>query len=85
MYNKHYKPTKFQLIGNYLKYNRVIRGITQKEMANCIGIPYQDYQKYEYGIVIPKVNRFCEICNALGITPNEQFYKLTKEKEFDEY
>ena len=77
---KHYKPGKFSLLGNFFKYNRIIRGITQKEIATALGIPYQDYQKYEYGIIIPKVDRYIQICNLLNLKIDNSFYHLTKDK-----
>lgn len=79
--SKHYKPLKLKQLGQALKYQRLIQGITQKEIASMLHIPYQDYQKYEYGLVIPKIDRYVQICSVLDIPLDNSFYLLTRREE----
>lgn len=50
-----------------IKEQRVYLGLTQKQVAARIGIPYQDYQKYEYGLIEPKRDQYERICDALKL------------------
>lgn len=54
-------------------------GYTQKNVADRLQIPYQDYQKYEYGLVMPKIDRYKELCIILNIPISNQIYMLKKE------
>ena len=71
-------------IPKILKRQRIFEGMTQKEVAEIIGIPYQDYQKYEYGILIPKKERYKELCEAIGIPLTNEIYHLTKLQSHEE-
>ena len=44
--------------------------LTQKEIANILNITYQQYQKYEYNLIIPNLKRFFEITKILNIPKN---------------
>lgn len=61
-----------------LKRYREMNGITQKEMGEHLGIPYQDYQKYEYGHFFPKRNRFIAINNKIKMTNASAFYNVPR-------
>lgn len=55
-----------QSLGGLLKAARLWRGMTQKQVADKLNIPYQDYQKYEYNLLIPcqlKINKLVKILN----------------------
>lgn len=69
---------RFKRIPTILKIQRRYMGMTQKEVAEIVKIPYQDYQKYEYGIHIPRKERYRELCIALGIPITNQIYRLKK-------
>lgn len=42
-------------------------GLTQKQVAAELGIPYQDYQRYEYGLFIPSKERVCKLAAIFGL------------------
>ena len=55
-----------------LKY-RKSNGISQKFLANKLGISAQGLSKIEKGIVSPKANTIEKVIKILGITPNQLF------------
>ena len=57
-----------------LKRTREMNGLTQREMGEHLGIPYQDYQKYEYGLFFPKKQRFIEINKKLNMLNAKMYY-----------
>lgn len=59
-----------------LKTAREKNGLTQKDMGEHLGIPYQDYQKYEYGLIFPKMKRFKEINEKLNLINARSFYNI---------
>ena len=59
-----------------LKHAREMKGLTQKDMSEHLGIPYQDYQKYEYGLIFPKMKRFKEINEKLNLFNAKSFYNI---------
>lgn len=55
---------------------RVIReksGLTQKQVAQAVGILEQSYQRYEYGSVLPAVNIAIKIAKTLNTTVEALF------------
>lgn len=68
----------FDKIPSILKTRRRYIGMTQKEVAEFLDIPYQDYQKYEYGLHVPKRERYRELCHILEIPINNAVYRLEK-------
>ena len=70
----------FAHIPKILKHQRAYEGLTQKDVAEQLGIPYQDYQKYEYGESIPGKERFRDLCTILKLPITNDFYHLTDEK-----
>ena len=56
-----------------LKQRREELNLTQREVANTVGIPYQVYQRYENKTVIPNAKVACKIAKALKTTV-EEFY-----------
>lgn len=59
-----------------LRDTRRRRGWTQKEIAEEIGIPYQDYQKYEYGCQYPKKERYYQLCKALCLPVDNSIFEF---------
>lgn len=51
-----------------IKELRLKRNMTQKELANAIGVDVSMISKYESGQVIPPTKRLIDILSALGIT-----------------
>ncbi len=58
-------------IGENIKKNRVIRGITQHELAEKVGLTEKQISKIETGIHYPKFENFVKILGALNITMKE--------------
>lgn len=56
--------------GRALRLCRLRCGMTQKEIGDKLGIPYQDYQRYEYDIFIPDNERIKKIMKAFGVDPS---------------
>lgn len=54
-----------------LKELRKKKGKSQKELADMIGIAYQNISDYERGIQIPNLERSVQIAQALNITLDE--------------
>lgn len=55
--------------GERLKQARRTAAMTQKEMAEQLGMTVNAYQHYEYGKDI-STSRLVQICTVLGCTPN---------------
>jgi len=54
------------LIGKKLRYYRLIKGISQVQTAEYLGITFQQVQKYESGknrISLPTAKKVCELYN----------------------
>lgn len=67
-------------VGRRLKLLRKQRGISQKQLAERLGVTFQQIQKYEKGLNRLPASRMLSICFALDITPNDLFHDLlTKE------
>lgn len=58
-------------IGDFLQDVRKSRGITQKELADQIGISDKTISKWENGNSVPDASILLPLCNALEITVNE--------------
>lgn len=56
-------------VGTKIKTIRTERGMSQEELANSVGISYQQLYKYEKGINRISVSRLVLIARALGIPP----------------
>ena len=71
-------------LSNNLKNLRVSKNLTQKEIADNIGITEQSYQRYEYGKVVPSAIKLYELADyfdvstdyLLGRTDNPNSHKL---------
>lgn len=48
---------------------RVARGMTQSQLAEAVGVTYQQIHKYAKGINRLCVERFLDICLAIEVTP----------------
>ena len=66
------------VLPDMLKRARLRKGKTQKEMGLLLNIPYQDYQKYEYGLIFPKRDRFLEMDEVLKMPGAAQIYEPKK-------
>jgi len=54
-------------LGNRIKMQRRIRGLSQVDLANDLGLTFQQVQKYEYGKNRVSSSRLQQIANALKV------------------
>ena len=58
-------------IGIRIKEIRIKKGLTQQQVADSIGVTYQNISQYERGLRIPKNETIIKIADALGISVYE--------------
>ncbi|OUR77670.1 transcriptional regulator [Alphaproteobacteria bacterium 46_93_T64] len=63
-------------VGNKIRERRVLLGYTQQQMANLIGVTYQQAHKYERGINRISAGRLYSIASALNVPINYFFEGL---------
>ena len=51
-----------------LKELRTTKGVTQKNMAELLGITERNYQRYEYGLVDPIASNTAKLADFLGVS-----------------
>ena len=66
-------------VGRRIRERRVMLGLTQQQLAEMIGVTYQQAHKYERGINRVSAGRLYEIARALN-TPITYFYEGLGEK-----
>src|SRR5919106_712952 len=54
-------------VGARMRERRIMLGLTQQQMAELIGVTYQQAHKYEKGINRVAAGRLCGIAGALGV------------------
>lgn len=59
------------MIGENIKAARLAAGMTQKELAEKIGVPYQSVQRWEKGIYKPGTGNLIKLATALEKTVEE--------------
>ncbi len=63
-----------QHVGSRIRERRILMGFTQQQMANMIGVTYQQAHKYEKGINRISAGRLYSIATALNV-PINYFYE----------
>ena len=63
-------------VGRRIRERRLILGMTQQQMAEAIGVTYQQGHKYEKGINRVAAGRLHQIACALGVSPDYFFEGL---------
>ncbi|WP_169544496.1 helix-turn-helix domain-containing protein [Sneathiella aquimaris] len=63
-------------VGNRIRERRILMGYTQQQMANLIGVTYQQAHKYERGINRISAGRLYSIASALNVPINYFFDNL---------
>lgn len=61
-------------VGARIRERRVMMGLTQQQMADLIGVTYQQAHKYERGINRVSAGRLFDIAQALGV-PVSYFFE----------
>ena len=67
-------------IGTRVRARRVMLGLTQLELAELVGVTYQQAHKYENGANRIAVGRLFAIAQALGVAPAHFFEGLRRER-----
>ena len=61
-------------VGGRIRERRVMMGLTQQQMAELVGVTYQQAHKYERGINRVSAGRLFDIAQALGV-PVSHFFE----------
>ena len=65
-------------VGKKIRYRRWLIGMTQQELADHVGIKFQQIQKYETGANRVSASRLWDISEKLGVPINFFFEDLEK-------
>ena len=65
-------------VGARIRERRIMLGLTQRQLAELVGVTYQQMHKYERGINRVTAGRFFEIARAFGV-PVGYFYEGIEE------
>ena len=68
-------------VGARMRERRLMLGLTQQQMAELIGVTYQQAHKYEKGINQIAVGRFSSIARALGVEVGYFYHDMTGKAE----
>ena len=63
-------------VGARVRQCRLRKGLSQKTLADAIGVTFQQIQKYEKGKNAIATARLPMLCDVLGITPNDLYGDL---------
>ena len=55
-------------VGERLRQRRMLRGLSQAQLANAVGVSFQQIQKYETGRNRLSVSRLHQLAAVLGVT-----------------
>ncbi|WP_337998297.1 helix-turn-helix transcriptional regulator [Oleispirillum naphthae] len=67
-------------VGSRIRERRIMLGLSQQQMANMIGVTYQQAHKYERGINRISAGRLYEIAQVLGVPVSFFFEGLTEDR-----
>jgi transcriptional regulator with XRE-family HTH domain len=68
-------------VGARIRERRIMLGLTQQQLADLIGVTYQQAHKYERGINRVSAGRLFEVAQVLSVPVNYFFDGLDKENE----
>ncbi len=75
-----HSPTRISMtdrhVGARIREHRIVRGLTQQQMAQRIGVSYQQFNKYERGLNRISAGRLQQIAQTLGVTAGSLFTDL---------
>ena len=69
-------------MGARVRDRRIFLGLTQQQMAELIGVTYQQAHKYEKGINRVSAGRLYNIAQALGVDVSYFFESLGSDRAF---
>ena len=65
-----------EYVGREIKKQRIMKGMSQNQLASRLGITFQQVQKYEKGTNRIVISRLYELAKVLGIEINDLISKL---------
>ena len=68
-------------VGKRIRHRRWLVGMTQQQVADKVGIKFQQIQKYETGMNRVSASRLWDIADALGVTISFFFEGLSEEQQ----
>ena len=68
-------------VGARMRERRIMLGLTQQQLADLIGVTYQQAHKYERGINRVSAGRLFEVAQVLSVPVNYFFDGLDQENE----
>jgi transcriptional regulator with XRE-family HTH domain len=68
-------------VGKRIRHRRWMVGMTQQQLADQVGIKFQQIQKYETGMNRVSASRLWDVADALGVTISFFFEGLNDERE----
>ena len=71
-------------VGKRIRHRRWMVGMTQQQLAERVGIKFQQIQKYETGMNRVSASRLWDIADALSVPVNFFFEGLSEGKETSE-
>lgn len=69
-------------VGGRMRERRIMLGLTQQQMADLIGVTYQQAHKYEKGINRIAAGRLYHVAKALGVSVSFFFEGVDNGEEF---
>ncbi|MFC3057855.1 helix-turn-helix domain-containing protein [Paenirhodobacter populi] len=66
-------------VGKRIRHRRWMTGVTQQQLADRVGIKFQQIQKYETGMNRVSASRLWDIAHALGVTVSFFFEGFNEE------
>lgn len=70
-------------VGKRIRHRRWIAGTTQQQLAEKVGIKFQQIQKYETGMNRVSASRLWDIAHALGVSVSFFFEGLDEAQQAD--
>lgn len=70
-------------VGKRIRHRRWMVGMTQQQLAEKVGIKFQQIQKYETGMNRVSASRLWDISDTLGVPVSFFFEGLSSDKEAD--
>ncbi|MFN3076860.1 MAG: helix-turn-helix domain-containing protein [Alphaproteobacteria bacterium] len=70
-------------VGSRIRERRIMLGLSQQQMADMIGVTYQQAHKYERGINRISAGRLFEIAQVLGVTVSYFFESMDADRGSD--
>jgi transcriptional regulator with XRE-family HTH domain len=66
-------------VGARIQLRRTVMGVTQEQLAEAIGVSFQQVQKYERGVNRLSASRMFDVCHALGVPVSFLFSDIPQE------